>query len=100
MDEENVARKLTALESRTASNTRRIESLERGQEEIRRLTSAVQVLAVRQGNTARSVNAVSEQLNELTSRPQKRWEAVADRLIVAAASILIGWLLASMGVGT
>jgi hypothetical protein len=34
----------------------------------------------------------------MESRPQKRWESVLDRLAVAVMSLLIGWLLAQMGV--
>jgi hypothetical protein len=95
---EEEAVKLTELEQRVRSNTRRIEGLERGQEMLNRLATAVEVLATKQSSTGRSVEELKLKIDAMESRPRKRWESVLDRLAVAVMSLLIGWLLAQMGV--
>lgn len=90
--------RLAELSGRVDSNTRRIEGLERGQEALRRLATAVEVLAAKQEGMGQSVEKLGNKLDTLERRPQRRWESIADRLVVAALSILLGWLLAQMGV--
>lgn len=90
--------KLTALQGCVESNTRRIETLERGQEALRRLATAVEVLAAKQEGMGVSVEKLNGKLDALEHRPLRRWESIADRLTVAALSVLIGWLMARIGV--
>ena len=88
---------LTEMEQHVRGNTRRIEGLERGQETLNRLVTAVEVLATRQENIGDNLQKLSGKLDALESRPQRRWESVADRLIVSGVSLLMGVLFALAG---
>ena len=96
--EQEASVKITELEQHVRGNTRRIEGLERGQETLNRLVTAVEVLAARQESIGENVQKLSGKLDFLESRPQRRWESVADRLAVAVLTILIGALFAFVGV--
>ena len=91
--------KLTEMEQRIRGNTRRIEGLERGQETLSRLVTAVEVLATRQESLGENMHKLSCKLDAMESRPRQRGENIADRLIVAVLSALVGVLLAQAGVG-
>ena len=90
--------KLAELEQRVRGNTRRIEGLEREQETLSRLVTAVEVLATRQESLGENVQKLSGKLDLLESRPRQRGENILDRLIVAVLSVLVGVLLAQAGV--
>lgn len=98
--EQEASVKLTELEQHIRGNTRRIEGLERGQETLNRLVTAVEVLAAKQESIGENVQKLSGKLDSLESRPQRRWENVADRLVVAVLSLLIGVLFTMAGVST
>jgi hypothetical protein len=89
--------KLAELGERVQSNTRRIEGLEHGQKTLSRLATAVEVLAAKQDGIGANVEKLGEKMDVLESRPARRWESILDRLIVAALSVLAGWLLARLG---
>ena len=90
--------KLTEMEQRIRGNTRRIEGLERGQETLSRLVTAVEVLATRQESLGENVQKLSCKLDVMENRPRQRGENISDRLIVAVLSALVGILLAQAGV--
>lgn len=96
--EQEATVKLTEMEQHIRGNTRRIEGLERGQETLNRLVTAVEVLAARQESIGENMQKLSGKLDTLESRPQRRWESVADRLIVSVLSLLIGVLFTLAGV--
>ena len=95
--EENVTVKLTELEQRIRSNTRRIECLEHGQEALNRLTTAVGVLATKQDGMGEDLKSIGQKIDLLESRPLRRWETIFDRVIVSVLSLAVGCLLAKMG---
>lgn len=94
---EDVSVKLAELEQCIRSNTRRVEALERGQEALNRLTTAVGVLAAKQDNMGEDVKAIGDKIDLLESRPLKRWETILDRVVVTALSLVLGCLLAKIG---
>lgn len=95
--EQDVTVKLAELEQRVRSNTRRIEGLERGQEALNRLATAVSVLASKQDSMGEDIKTIGNKIDMLESRPIRRWETILDRVIVTALSLVLGCLLAKMG---
>ena len=89
--------RLTALEERVSGCLRRIGALEQGQETLRRLATAVEVLATRQESMADSVGRLDEKLDALERRPAKRWESLTDKLLLALAGAFVSFLLTRGG---
>lgn len=95
--EQDVTVKLTELDQRVGANTRRIESLERGQEALNRLTTAVEVLATKQKSTWESVEKLNDKLDVLEQRPGRRWEGLVDKILLVLAGAFVSFLLAHGG---
>ena len=89
--------RLTALEERVSGGLRRIGALEQGQETLRRLATAVEVLSTRQESMADSVGRLDEKLDALERRPAKRWESLTDKLLLALAGAFVSFLLTRGG---
>lgn len=91
--------KLAEVEQRARSNTRRIETLERGQEMLGRLTTSVEVMVQEQRHIRENVSELSEKLDTMEQKPLRRYEAVAEKVLLVVASALITWVLARLGLG-
>ncbi len=91
--------KLAEVEQRARSNTRRIEALERGQEMLGRLTTSVEVMVQEQRHIRENVSELSEKLDTMEQKPLRRYEAVAEKVLLVVVSALITWVLARLGLG-
>lgn len=91
MTNEEIAAAMASVESRCKSNTHRLDSLEE-------LIRSVHVLACRQETVERDVKEIKTDVKNLTARPQRRWEAVADKLIYALLASVLSFLLAQSGI--
>lgn len=85
---------IAAMNQRVASNTRRIEGLERGQEALNRLATAVEVLAAKQTVMDENLRRITGKLDTLEQRPARRWEALMDKILLALAGAFVAYLLA------
>lgn len=95
--EEQLTVKLAELEQRTKSNTRRVEALERGQEALNRLTTAVEVLVREQQRIREDLGEVGRKLDAVEKRPMRRWEAVTEKLLLVLVSALATYVLTGVG---
>ena len=84
---------LAALDQRVRSNARRIEGLERGQEALNRLATAVEVLAAKQTAMDENLRRITGELDTLEQRPARRWEALTDKILLALAWAFVTFLL-------
>lgn len=84
---------MAALDQRVRSNTRRIEGLERGQEALNRLATAVEVLAAKQTAMDENLRRITGELDTLEQRPARRWEALTDKILLALAGAFVTFLL-------
>jgi predicted nucleic acid-binding Zn-ribbon protein len=90
--------KLAELEQQLSSAQQRIEGLERGQEAITRLATAVEVLTVKQDDINRNVSRLSEKLDTLEQRPARRWDSLLDKILLLLAGAFVTFLLSQGGV--
>ncbi len=90
--------RLTAVEQRSRSNTHRIDALEKNQEVLNRLATAVEVLAAEQKHLRQNVDAVCGKIDVLEQRPAKRWELVVNQIITAVVSAAVTYFLLGLGV--
>lgn len=97
--EVKIEHRLTAVEDRAKSNEHRIEELEKRQDNLEDLTSAVNVLAVREENVEKTVNEIKTDVKDLTNKPVKRWDGVVDKAISAVVGGLITYVFFKLGLG-
>ena len=98
MTGEEIAGALASVESRCKSNTHRLDELERRQNALDELFSTVKVLACRQETVETDVKEIKSDVKNLSGRPQRRFEAVADKLIYALLAAVLSFLLAQAGI--
>lgn len=89
--------RMTVVEDRSKGNTRRIEELERRQDNLDDLVSTVKVLATREENVENDVKEIKNDVKILTNKPAKRWDGLMDKIILTIAAAVIGFILAQIG---
>lgn len=95
--EMDLEHRLTAVEDRAKSNTKRIDEVEERQDNLDDLVSTVKVLANREENVENDVKEIKSDVKELTSKSAKRWDSFIDKVIWAIAAAAIGFILAQIG---
>ena len=96
MDMEHEKR-LTQVEERAKSNTKRLDEVEKRQNDLDDLIGTVKVLAVREENVETDVKEIKVDVKSLTSKPGKRWDSLVDTIILTVAAAVLGFLLAHFG---
>lgn len=89
--------RMTEVEDRSKSNTYRINEMERRQDALEKLTTTVEVLAVREKKVEADVDEIKTDVKTLTGKPAQRWEKIVETLITVLASALVGFFLARLG---
>lgn len=104
MTQEEVAVKVTELEQRAKSNTRRVEKLELQTEAIQRLATSVEVMVKQQEHQTEAIERIETDVKKLDGKvevlehkPAKRWESVVDKVIMTIVGALVGYLLVKVG---
>lgn len=90
-------RRLTEVETRSKSNTKRIDKIEEQTEAINRLATSMAVMAEKQDETANIVTALDDKVTALETKPAKRWESIVEKVIWAVVAAVVGFLLAKIG---
>lgn len=96
MDMEHEKR-LTQVEEMTKANARRIENIEKRQNNLDELVGTVKALAVREENVESDVKEIKSDVKSLTGKSGKRWDNLVDKIIVTVAAAIIGFILARLG---
>ena len=96
MDEKlDVEHRLTTVEDRSKSNTKRLEEVEKGQNNLDELVSTVKVLAVR--NVESDVREIKSDVKSLKDLPGKRWNAMIEKVLLVIVGMVVTFLLTKMG---
>lgn len=90
-------RRLTEVEERSKSNTHRLDDMERRQDNLDELVGTVKVLAVREEAVENDVKEIKSDVKSLTSKPGQRWDNLVDKVILAIAAAVVGFVLAQLG---
>lgn len=91
-------KRLTAVEERSKSNTKRIDKLEESTEAINRLATSMEVMAERQEQVVDSVDKLDGKVTALEQKPAKRWDGIVDKLIWAVLGALVAFVLSQIGI--
>lgn len=105
MTQEEIIRTLAETESRSKSNTHRLDAVEKDQKAISQLASSVAVMANEQAHmrgdiatTATDVRAVKASVEALAEEPAQRWKSVVDKVLMVLVGALVSWVLAKLGI--
>ena len=82
--------RLTTVEDRSKSNTKRLDKLEENTGVLNSLASSVAVMAEKQGQIAESVEKLDGKVTALEERPRKRWAAIAEKILLAVVGVIAG----------
>lgn len=90
-------KRLTEVETRSKSNTHRLDELERRQDNLDELVGTVKVLAVREENVENDVKEIKSDVKSLTNKSGQRWDSLVDKIIMIVASAIVGFIMAKLG---
>jgi predicted nucleic acid-binding Zn-ribbon protein len=93
----DIEHRLTAVEDRSKSNTKRLEDVEKRQDNLDELVSTVKVLAVREENVESDVKEIKSDVKSLKELPGKRWNAIVEKALLVAVGMIITFLLTKLG---
>lgn len=89
--------RLTEVEARSESNEKRIDILEKKHDNLEKLATAVNVLAVREENVEKTVTEIKDDVKTLTDKPAKKWDGLVEKVISLIIAAVVGFLLARLG---
>ncbi len=97
MDNEEMAREHQVMLDLARSNKKRIDKLEEEQKELRNLTKAVSRMVVEQKNMREDLAEMKEDVKQIKEKPAKRWDSVAEKVIVLVTTAVVAWMLGQIG---
>lgn len=92
-------KRLTEVEARSKSNTKRLDEMEKRQDNLDDLVSTVKVLADREARMEDDVGEIKNDVKELKDKPAKRWDGLVDKIVLTIAAAVVGFILAKFGLG-
>lgn len=90
-------KRLTAVEERSKSNTKRIDKMEESTEAINRLATSMEVMAERQEQVVDSVDKLDGKVTALEQKPGKRWDSIVEKALWAVVAAVIAYFLGKFG---
>ena len=85
--------RLTEVEDRSKSNTKRLDEQEKRLDNLGDLVGAVKVLADREERIESDVREIKTDLKEVASKPAKRWENLVAQIISILVAAAVGYLI-------
>lgn len=98
MEPEALAVKLAEVDSRSRSNTKRIDKLEQSTDALTRIATSVEVMATKLQQMSDTVDRLDDKVSDLESEPGKRWKGIVEKTIWAVVGGVVVFLLARIGI--
>lgn len=93
----DVEHRLTTVEDRSKSNTKRLDEVERRQDNLDELVSTVKVLAVREENVETDVKEIKADVKSIKDIPAKRWNSVVEKIVCVIAGAIAAYFMTKLG---
>ena len=90
-------KRLTETESRSKSNTLRINDMEKRQDNLEDLVSTVKVLADREARVEDDVSEIKNDVKEMKDKPRKRWDGIVDKIIFTVVGAFVSYIMIKIG---
>lgn len=91
--------RLTKVEDLAQGNKRRIEKVEKAQEDITELVKSVASIAQRQEDMDNDMKEIKADVKTLAGKPAQRWESIVEKALLTAVAALVSWCLLKAGIG-
>ena len=85
-----------ALDS-TKSAHKRIDRMEKRQDNLEELTNAFSVLQNEQEHIKTDVGEIKDDVKQLVSKPAKRYDAIIDKVVLSLVGAFVGFVLCKIG---
>jgi hypothetical protein len=95
--EVQIEHRLTEVEDRSKSNMKRLDDLEKRQDNLDDLVSTVKVLAVREETVENDVKEIKEDVKRMASKPAQKWDKFTELILAAVVGIVIGFIFSQIG---
>lgn len=89
--------RLTAVEERSKSNTKRLDEVEKKQDDLSELVGTVKVLATKEAQVEADVKEIKDDVKSLTQKPAKKWDKAVTTVLTTIIAAVVGFLLAKIG---
>lgn len=100
MDEIELAEKIAEINSRSKSNTKRLDAVEKKQDNLEELVGTVKVLADREKRVEDDVSEMKSDVKSLITKPGKRWENIVEKGLLAVVTGLVAYILYKLGISS
>lgn len=97
MDEVQFEHRLTAVEQRAASNTKRLDSIEKTTDAIADLAASIKVMTTKLDQNIATVEKLDKKVDEIEQRPAKRYDGIVEKIIWACVAAVITFVLTHIG---
>ena len=104
MTSEEMTVKLTEVDARSKSNMHRIDTVEKRVDDLGRLTTAMEVMAMEQKHQTAAMSEIKENVASLDTKveaiekkPSKRWETVVEKVLIAFVGAVAAFILSRLG---
>ena len=92
-------KRLTKVEDRSKANERRIEDIEKRQDNLDELVGTVKALAVKEERVESDVKEIKNDVKTLTGKSGQKWDNLVSQIISILAAAILGFILARFGLG-
>lgn len=89
--------RLTSVEDRASSNTKRLDKLEQSHEAINKMAISIEKMVMKQETMNGSINKLTTDVEALKAEPAKRWKFVVEKAIYFVIAAIMGFFLAKFG---
>ena len=94
---EDLEKKLQEALDSSKSAHKRIDRIERRQDDLEGLTKAFSVMQNEQEHIKTDVEEIKDDVKHLVSKPAKRWDGMIDKAIAVIVGAVLGFLLTGGG---
>lgn len=100
MTEREIEHRLSLAENGVAANSRRLDEVERKQEDITELVRSVSAIAQKQTDMDADMKEIKADVKAIGAKPANRWESLLEKAMLAVVAALVGWVMLRLGFGT
>ena len=76
---------------------KRLDEMEKRQDNLDDLVGTVKVLALREENVEKDVKEIKDDVKDIKDKPAKKWESLVTQIISIVVAAVAGFILAKFG---
>ena len=94
---ENIEKMVQEALDSTKSAHKRIDRMEKRQDNLEELTNAFSVMQNEQEHIKTDVGEIKDDVKQLVSKPAKRYDAIIDKVVLSLVGAFVGFVLCKIG---